>query len=91
MNDLTQVEDAVKRCEDILQQVEKRASEIQSLHDKMELMIEMVQKNSLTMNQSQELEIKRELMKVAKKAAKKAAKKSMAIAQARINMGLEEP
>lgn len=91
MIDLKAVEAAVKRCEEMLAQVEKRASEIEALHDKMEQMIELVQNNSLTMNQTQELEIKRELMKMAKKAAKKAAKKSMAVAQARINMGIEEP
>ena len=53
-------------------------------------MVEVVQSNPLTMNQAQELAMKREMMKVAKKAAKKAAKKSIAVAQARENMVLNK-
>ncbi len=90
MTEITDIEKAVKRCEEILVQVEQKASEIVELYEKMEQMVEVVQSNSLTLNQSQELAMKREMMKVAKKAAKKAAKKSIAVAQARENMNLDE-
>ena len=90
MTYLSEIEKAVERCEEILLQVEQKAAEIVVLYEKMEQMLEVVQSNPLTMNQAQELAMKREMMKVAKKAAKKAAKKSIAVAQARENMVLDK-
>ena len=90
MTDLTEVQKAVQRCEQILDQVEKRAADIESLFDKIEQKIEMVEKKSATMSHAEGQEIKQELMKAAKKAAKKAARKSIAIAQARENMGMDQ-
>lgn len=79
----------LQRCEKLLQQVEQRTIQIEAMYQKMEQMVELVEKNSLQRSKVQELEIKQELMKVAKKAAKKAAKKSLAIAKAKENIGVD--
>ncbi len=89
MNDNNKVKAMVQRCEALLLQVEQRAKQVEVMYQKMEQMVELVEKNSLQRSKVQEMEIKQELMKVAKKAAKKAAKKSLAIAKARENIGAE--
>ncbi len=89
MSEANEVKAMVQRCEALLQQLEQRADQVEALYRKMEQMVELVEKNSLQRNKVQEMEIKQELMKIAKKAAKKAAKKNMAIAKAKENIGLD--
>ena len=83
LQDLNAIKAMVQRCEGLLQQIEQRASQIEVMYKKIEQMVDIVEKKSLQRSKAQEMEIKQELMKIAKKAAKKAAKKNLAIAKAK--------
>ncbi|MCB1582635.1 MAG: hypothetical protein R3E90_03230 [Marinicella sp.] len=89
MTDISVVEEKLKRCEVLLEQMEQHAKQVESMYNRIERMVEIIENNSLKRGKKQEMEIKQELMKIAKKAAKKAAKKSLAIAKAKENIGLE--
>lgn len=78
----------VERCEAILQQVEKHASSIKTMHDHMREMIEHNKKIQLELEAIQQQDVQKQMIKLASKAAKKAAKKS--IAKARIREALKD-